>query len=135
MLDFISNPTLVTGSVCLLAVLLVAVMFWGFYRDARKERGRIAQAIPATARITRVGNSDTTNGGMDVDLTFEVTPPDGAPYTVKTTWSVEPLSVSKIQPGSTVAIKIDAKDPKKIYSAEKWAWALGQMRPDAGSDY
>ncbi len=130
MLDFLSNPTLVTASVCLVGVLIVAVMFLGFYRDARKERNRIAQAIPATARVTHVGNSDTTGGGMDVDLTFEVTPPDGAPYTVKTTWSVEPLSISKIQPGCTVAIKIDAKDRHKLYSAENWAWALGQMRPD-----
>ncbi len=113
--------------------LIVGIAFYGMYRTAKKDRGRIAQAIPATAKVIHVGDSDASSGGIDIDLTFEVMPPNGAPYKAKTNWSVEPLSVSKVQIGCIVAVKIDVKDPQIIYSAENWSWGANQPPPNVRS--
>ena len=134
MFEFLrNNPMILTTSLCGVGLLAISILFYGMYRNAKKERDAIAQAIPATAKVIHIGHSESSAGGVDVNLTFEVMPPNGSPYRVKTIWSVEPLSVSKIQEGCIVALKIDAKDPQKLYSAENWAWALGQMPPDLTS--
>ena len=131
MLEFLrSNPAIWESAIVGGFVLFVILAFWQMARTAKKETDAIAQGIPATAKVIHVGHSESSSGGVDVNLTFEVTPPDGSVYKVKTIWSVEPLSVSKIQEGCTVALKIDANDPQKLYSLEDWAWALGQMPPN-----
>ncbi len=116
---------LFTGGICLLAALLVGLAFYRMYLDAKKTREAIDQAIPATAKVLHVGASEASSDGIDIDLTVEVMPPMGAPYKVKATWSVEPVSVAKVQEGSLLAIKIDKKNPRKIYSAEDWAEFVG----------
>ena len=115
-----------------LIFMLVGIFLFRSYRVTQADRKRRKQAvkasaIPASAKVLRVGDSDFSSGGIDVELTFEVTPPNGVPYQVTNNWSVEPLSISKVQPGSVLAVKIDAKNPKIIYSAEDWAWGNGQM--------
>ncbi len=112
---------LFTGGICLLAALLVGLAFYRMDLDAKKTRQDIDQAIPATAKVLHVGESEASSDGIDIDLTVEVMPPMGAPFKVKATWSVEPVSVPKVQEGSLLAIKIDKKNPRKIYSAEEWA--------------
>ncbi len=112
---------LTIASVCLLTALLVGLAFYRMYLDAKKTREDIDQAIPATAKVLHVGASEASSDGIDIDLTIEVMPPFGAPYKVKATWSVEPVHVARIQEGSVLAIKIDKKNPRKIYSAEEGA--------------
>ncbi len=126
-----STATLLTGGICAVAAILVGVAFYRMYLGAKRTRQAIAQAIPAEAKVLHVGNSDASSNGIDVNVTFEVMPPGGASYKVDTTWSVEPLSVARIQPGCTVAVRIDAQDRNKIYSAEDWAWGMGQEPPNA----
>ena len=131
MLEFLrNNPTIWISFIVAGFFLFVVLAFYMMYRGAKKETDAIAQATPASAKVVHLGRSESGGGGVDVNVTFEVSPPSGLPYQVKTIWTVEPLSVSKIQVGCTVALKIDAKDPQTLYSAEDWAWALGQMPPD-----
>jgi len=131
MLEFLrNNPTIWISFIVAGFFLFVVIAFYQMSRDAKKETDAIARGIPASAKVVHLGHSESSDGGVDVNVTFEVLPPNGSPYKVKTIWSVEPLSVSKIQEGCTVALKIDANDPQKLYSAEDWAWALGQMPPD-----
>jgi len=131
MLEYLRSHSIIWQAfLCGGFALFVVLAFYRMSRVAKKETDAIAHGIPATATVVHVGHSESSSGGVDVNLTFEVMPPNAAPYKVKTIWSVEPLSVSKIQEGCTVALKIDAKDPQKLYSAEDWAWALGQMPPD-----
>ncbi len=129
------HPTSITDLVHelqLLIVVFIALVFGllilGAYLSARKRRARFANAVPAQARVIKVGKSydSGTYGGYDVDLVLEIIPPAGAPYQLSTTWSVEPLAMPKLKEGQTLSIKIDVGDPKKIYSAEEWAWALDQ---------
>ena len=102
------------------------------YRTAKKGRNRVAKAIPAKARIIKIGHSSSSAnyGTVLVHLTFEVMPTNGSPYELDTEWSVEPASVSKLEEGKILNIKIDPKNPKTIFSAESWAQAMGQESVD-----
>ncbi len=114
---------------------VVAITFGSAYLDAVRRQDRFRHAVPAQARILHVGHSydSGTFGGTDVDLTLEVIPPSAGPYQVKTTWSVEPLAVSKLKEGEILAVRIDTQTPHKIYSGEKWAWAWSQIPPRYGN--
>ena len=103
-------------------ILLLVAAFYGMYRTAENDRKRRKQAIKATARIVKIGHSRNSQnrGDVTVYLTLEVIPPNGAPYEVDTHWWVNAASVPKVEVGRTVAVKIDAKDTKVIYSAERW---------------
>ncbi len=113
---------------CVLAVVVLAVAaaFRGMFRTAQKGRRAYAKALPATARVLKIGDSvgGAAYDNVDVDLSLEVEPPAGAPYKVLTTWSVEPAALSRIRVGSTLAVRIDADHPSKIYSAEIWAQSI-----------
>jgi hypothetical protein len=121
---------LITAVVVVIFALVIVFVFRGMARSAQKVRDNYARAIPATAKVLRVGESNNAQDydTVDVTLTFEVNPPSGAPYHVKTTWSVDPASVAKIQAGNTVAIRIGSDDRRKIYSAEPWAQSLELMQ-------
>ncbi len=128
----VRHPGLSIGT--LVAVILVATL-GSAYLDALRRVDHFNRAVPAQARILRAGRSydSGTFGGWDVDLTLEVVPPSAAPYRVKTTWSVEPLALPRLKEGETLAVRIDAGDPQKIYSGEKWAWAWSQIPPRYGN--
>ncbi len=110
----------------LIAVLIMAVVvgaFYSMYWTARNDRNKRKQAVKATARIARVGHSrnSTKYGLVLVHLTLEVTPPNGLPYNVDTEWWIKPASTPMVEVGRTVAVKIDHKNPNRIYSGESWA--------------
>ncbi len=121
---------LIIAVILAVVALVVILTFRGMYKTAQKARDGFARAIPATAKVIRVSESVNAAGydTVDINVTFEVVPPSGEPYHVKTTWSVDPASVSKIQKGETVAIRIDPDDRRKIYSAEPWAQSLDLMQ-------
>ena len=130
MSDFLVGPYIgVFAMLCGLGFVLViiAILFYGMYRTAKKDRDQYASATPATAKVISLDDSDFSSGGIDVVLTLEVTPPNGVPYQVSNNWSVEPLSISKVQAGCVVPVRINTKNPKIIYPADDWAWGNGKM--------
>ena len=124
----LTNPVFLVSIVCVFFALLFGGILFNMYRTAKKGRDNYAQAVPASAKILKIGKSYTSRnyGTVDVKLTIEVIPPAGPTYELSTTWFVEPASISKLKEGDTYKIKIDPKDPKKVYSAEDWAQAMGQ---------
>ncbi len=111
---------------------------WAFQRDARPvqpehfyglsrtmDKGTAARMVRATlasAKIIEVGNSYNMKGwGTSVALRLEVTPPAGAPYQVISVWEVEPPFLDQMRAGNTLAIKIDAQNPKVVFPAAAWA--------------
>ncbi len=130
-------PAYIYVAIALVLVLMLgglALIFYRLYRVAQQGQEAFARAVPATATVLSIGDSSTANGygGVDVELRLQIMPFGRSPYKVRTVWSVEPAALSKIQPGSTVAIKIDRDHPRKIYSAEEWAESLDA--PHAGAD-
>ncbi len=106
----------------LIIVLFLAGMFTWMYLTARNDRDRRRHATSALARIIQIGHSHNSEktGEVLVHLTLEVTPSKGSPYEVETEWWVKPASLPMIEVGRTVAVKIDSKNPKLIYSGEGW---------------
>jgi len=121
-------PLQIIALVCGITTLILVIVFYGMYRTAKKGRDQVAKAVPAKARIVKIGHSSTSKnyGDVLVHLTFEVMPANGTPYELATEWAVEPASISKLEEGKILKIKIDPKNPKIIFSSESWARALGQ---------
>lgn len=131
MIMYFLNPAH-TGKVTIALIVLVGVILLFLdYLTKVGFRNRYARAVPASARIIKLGHSigNGTYGGRIVNITLEVIPTGAAPYEVKSIWCVEPLALQKVKAGDSLAIRIDAKDPKEIYSAEPWAWNLGKQLP------
>jgi len=118
-----------TTTISIFFALAILAIFLKLILEAKGKQDAYARAVPATGRITEVGRSynSGTWGGQDIDFSMEVIPPQAAPYSVKVTWSIEPLSLTKIKAGNEIAIRIDRRDAKKIYSAEQWAWSWSQI--------
>ncbi len=132
--DLIS--VIVAGGICVLVVIAVGAVLYFLYRSAKKTNENMAQAVPATATVTRVVDSASggrNNGGVDIEMVLNVRSPNGSPYETRTSWTVEPAAISKVQEGCSVAVKIDHKDPKRIYPAEEWAEFL-DVPPGSLSD-
>jgi len=124
----------VTGGICLLVVVAVGALLFLLYRSAKKTNENIAQV--ATATVTRLVDSASGGrnyGGVDIEMVLNVRPPNGLPYETRTSWAVEPAMLSKVQEGCTVVVKIDSKDPKRIYPVEEWAEFL-DVPPSSFSD-
>ena len=102
-------------------IVIVGLFLFRSYTVTQADQKRRKQAVKASAQITQVGHSRSSEkyGDIVVDLTLEITPPSGAPYQLNVRWRVKPASTSKIQVGSKLAVKIDPNNPQMVYSAEK----------------
>lgn len=113
---------LVAGS-----VVLPQVLRKSFSMADSQERAEFAQkharAIPARAVIVSAESRPVSSGSRSiaVDLTLDVERPAGAPYRANTIWHVDFINAHKIQPGQSVAAKIDSTDSSLIYPDEPWA--------------
>lgn len=60
-----------------------------------------------------------------VDLTLQITPSPGEPYTARTSWRVKLPLLSQFQPGASLSVKVDKNDPDLIFpnqpGAEFWS--------------
>jgi len=86
----------------------------GFLRDAK--------VILASPR----GDRELMDAGdfgryRDVDLTLEVSAPDGAPYRVRVVWEVQTLALPKVAPEQRVTVAIDPRDPEAVSPSAEWA--------------
>ncbi len=112
-------------------ILLAIVLVFLDYLSKVSMKNNYARAVPASAKIVKISrsNGNGTYGGLIVNITLDVIPTDAAPYLVKNVWCLEPLALSKVKAGDGIAIRIDPKHSKEIFSAEIWAWNLGKQIP------
>ena len=105
----------------LVIAVITGLFLYRSYVVAEADRKRRKGAVRASAQIIQVGHSRSSEkyGDIVVDMVLEITPPKGTPYQLNVRWRVKPASASKVQVGSSLAIKIDANNPQSIYSAEK----------------
>ncbi len=81
--------------------------------------GNLKNGVTAAATIQRVWDTGTTiNESPLVGLELQVTPPNGAPFTVKCKQMVNRLQVGYFQPGQTITISYDPTNPKKLHITE-----------------
>lgn len=131
-----TNNPLIPIAVLVFVLSFALALGFFFWRLIRKEKLRVIEAQEkrkeieerqrrayfAQARILRANNSQTIGReSVKVDLLLEVMPPNSSSYQVSTTWLVDLSSLSQIQQGQTIQIKIDAKDSQQIYPSMEWA--------------
>lgn len=107
-----------------LVVLGMFLFFWYAARQGEKmmgdRSGKLGRATPAQATITayeEIGLSQKSTRGKRVAIRFtlNVEPTGKPPYTTTSCWDVLPMGIPQVQVGKTVAVKIDADDPKVVY--------------------
>ncbi len=110
------------------ALGLVGMMF--LRNQAQRDREAYARAVPGTVRVLKIENSTPSRsyGTILMDLLLEVRRNGVEPYELTMIWSVQPGSVSKVQVGETLAVKVDPLDRTRVYSTEPWAHSLGVMK-------
>ncbi len=112
----------IVGVTCLITVAsfaFVGVILWFTLRPLLQnmnQRSQILQTgIPAMATIVSLADTGMlVNYQPQVRLGLEVSPPNGAPYQTEVTMVVNQLMIPRVQPGQSVPVKIDPKDPSKV---------------------
>lgn len=123
--------TTILFSLCICGVVLAgiiaiaAVFFFiirGSVKRSREIEKRAKNGIPATGIIVNSESfADKQSSRLTVQLTLDVQPPAGSVYRVTTGWSVDYISASQLQPGQSIAVRIDADDASIIYPDVAWA--------------
>ncbi|WP_437522535.1 hypothetical protein WME79_31805 [Sorangium sp. So ce726] len=127
------------GTIIILSAILVpllvlaAILFFVFRREGAhlgevKERmtelaARAARAslAPATVVSSRTLGTFEDGAMAFVEVRLEVQPPGGAAYLARTEWELNISSLSMVEPGKRVAVKIDSVDSSLIYPDVSWA--------------
>lgn len=145
MATYTTLSVLVGVLVCILTVGLiagiVALAIWQspahtLERWGKKQKALLQNATPGDAKIIEVGASFTNLGTTDVALRLEVTPQFGESFNAITVWSVEPVHLTKIQAGKSIAVKIveiqvaksKTKKIKSIFPDVAWATLYGSAQ-------
>jgi len=99
--------------------------------EMRAEVGaRMARALPAQATIVQAQTivAIPAQGKAAIALTLDIASPSGERYQARSKWEVDLVSLSRVQAGQSVAVKIDAQDKNWIFPGESWARPYGDGR-------
>jgi hypothetical protein len=111
-------------SAFVLPTLLVLGILFYKNRARKKVEIRFSNALYAKARVLSIANSMVlrdVRGKLKVTLSLEIQFPNEEPYTANATWEIDITAIAAIQPGQTVAVKVDADEKTKIYPNVPWA--------------
>lgn len=126
------------GLLFALSGLVFILLAYGFYRllaaltlragrRAKTEvEAALARATPASASVLRLEQPAGVMrrpraGSVRLLLSLEVVPAAGDAYRADALWQVDIAALTRVQPGQTLAVKIDADERSIIYPAERWA--------------
>ena len=91
---------------------------------------RLINATQAEAAVisARVSISPKVPTIAKVDLELKIQQPGGGSVVRQTTWLVEVPSLSQLEAGRTIAVKLDPRKPERVYPAVPWArpWLFGK---------
>jgi hypothetical protein len=125
-----------TSILILIAIIILPATLVGFFimrmnrSQLRYSRDRIEKfemgfrrTVDGTARVLQKNEtiSPAAHGIAKVELQLDVQVPEKAPYQLSTSWLVEVSSLDEIEPGKSLPVKVDAKDPLRIYPNVSWA--------------
>ena len=97
-----------------------------FKRAELERRAKTALWTGATIVSARAHTSaEDMRESVRVDLTLQITPSPGEPYTARTSWRVKLPLLSQFQSGASLSVKVDKDDPDLIFpnqpDAEFWS--------------
>lgn len=108
--------------VILLIFLFIKRNFARNKKFADELKVKISEARPALAKV--ISASQGVVGGDIKRLIFlklEINDGFGPNYQADAAWFVDTLHFDKIKEGSTIPVKVNARDKSIIYPAESWA--------------
>ena len=115
---FTKNNTFIGIGVVLAVVsIVVGLTFKGRAAAAeRNEKKKLwAEGVDATAKVVTIGTGrGSLNDHPRVLFDLEVNVPGKLPYTVQLEALVSQLAIPRIQPGATIAVKVDKADGQKV---------------------
>jgi hypothetical protein len=106
-------------------------VFGGLHKTAAEETRILQTGTPARAQVMQIqmGGMTVTTGvhrRLQVVLTLQVQPPNGAPYVTQLQTLISELNIPQIQPGSMLQVRIDPMNPQKL-AIEGFGVAPGPM--------
>jgi hypothetical protein len=108
------NEAMIGVAVAMGAVVALSVIILAVRRSAaaRADRKRIWETgATATARVLAIGaDGSSFNDHPNVDLQVEVTRDGASPYQATVRALISQLAIPRIQPGCTIAVRIDPND-------------------------
>ncbi|MGH7002431.1 MAG: hypothetical protein ACREIP_00635, partial [Alphaproteobacteria bacterium] len=93
------------------------VIFFVFVRRIMgADRRLVASGIPGTAVVLHVRDTGTTINHVNavLDVRLQVSLPGQAPYETQSEVTLGRMSWGALQPGMTVAVKVDPKNPRRV---------------------
>jgi len=112
------GDTIVWTVVPVVAITVVGlVVFFVFVRRIMgADKRLVASGIPGTAIVLAVRDTGTTINNVNavLDVRLQVTLPGHAPYETQSEVTLGRMSWGALQPGMTVAVKVDPKDPRRV---------------------
>ena len=107
-----------------LPILLVLGILFYKNRTLKKVEIRFSNALYAQARVLSINNSMVlrdVRGKLKVSLSLEIHMLNDNPYTANATWEIDLTAIAHIQPGQTVAVRVDTDEKTTIYPNVPWA--------------
>jgi len=112
------NDTLIWTVVPIVAITVAGlVVFFFFMRRIMGFNARLlARGIPGTARVLEVRDTGVTINRVNavLEARLEVTVPGRAPYEARAEVMLGRMSWGALQPGMTVAVKVDPRNPAHV---------------------
>jgi len=112
---------LISVVVAIVSILFVVKMLKGLGDASKANRMILQNGRPAEGRLLQLGAGGMTveqgaQRSLQVTLNIEVKLLDGsaAPYAVSVSPLVPEIALSRLQPGSTVPVKVDPMNPNSI---------------------
>ncbi|MBC8173421.1 MAG: hypothetical protein H7X71_05880 [Chitinophagales bacterium] len=99
----------------ILAATVAYAGYWFFFRPAFVAMDIMKQGEPAMAIILKVWETGiTVNHNPRIGLKLEIRSQNKVPYEVEVKHNVKKDFMNMFQPGRTLNVKIDSRNPKKI---------------------
>lgn len=98
---------------------IIALVYYMFFRNAKKKRQVWETGIPAQVKILRIWDTGVlVNNQPRIGMALEVHPSNGQPpYQVEVKKTVSMIYMAQVQPGTVLPAKIDANNPEEIVFA------------------
>jgi hypothetical protein len=112
---------MVMGGIALLTFFLIR----GTRRLREMKARTLANATPATAQVLTIDQDGYSEAEgvrrLLMKLDLRVNHPYKGEYQAATRWFVKEFAIPQIQPGSEIAVKVNADDPSRVYPEDEWA--------------
>jgi hypothetical protein len=94
---------------------IVFLVFRAMGQAREAEQKLIATGKAAPAKILAVGQTGLyVNEQPQVQITLEVSPPDGPPFQAQVNKIISLLAIPRVQPGQILEVRYDPANPKRL---------------------